>query len=569
MQISENKVMVLGGWGLVGMAICRQILQESPSELIVHSLNEWEAKEACDELSKVAHGDTVIKPYWGNIFVRDAMQDLSRMEILDNDTYRGWLIDDTMEDLSEDVLGRSYLYRTIDKIRPNILIDCVNSATAVAYQDVFRGYHNLKGELQSFKQTKTYSDNLVAEVEKILCTLYIPQLIRHVQVMYESMRRSKTGFYLKIGTSGTGGMGLNIPYTHSEEKPSRTLLSKSTVAGAHSMLMFLMARTPDAPITKEIKPTAAIAWKRIAYGDILKGNKPVELYDCPLENAVSLGGKLDLKDATPAVKLDGQVLKSVFVDTGENGTFSFGEFSAISSSGQMELVTPEEIARNVVYEIKGGNTGHDIINALDNATMGPTYRAGVMRQAALAKMRALMEEHDCESVAFELLGPPRLSKLLYEAHLLKKVCGTMQEIRKVDAETLADRVDALVSENRELRSSILSIGIPILLKDGLSLLRGPQIKIPPFRGSHELETTPESIEVWAKAGWVDLRVKNMQKWKQRIELVFKEIDSIPEDDTSSRFERDRNFWLDDKELNIGKVVGWLFSDEEHGLRMKG
>ena len=35
--------------------------------------------------------------------------------------------------------------------------------------------------------------------------------------------------------------------------------------------------------------------------------------------------------------------------------------------GQMEFITPEEIARVVVYEIKGGNTGHDVIDALDNS----------------------------------------------------------------------------------------------------------------------------------------------------------------------------------------------------------
>ena len=84
---------------------------------------------------------------------------------------------------------------------------------------------------------------------------------------------------MKIGTSGTGGMGLNIPYTHSEEKPSRVLLSKSALAGAHTLLLFLMARTPDGPITKEIKPAAAIAWKRIGYGEILRGGRPVPLYD--------------------------------------------------------------------------------------------------------------------------------------------------------------------------------------------------------------------------------------------------------------------------------------------------
>ena len=568
MEIRDKKVMVLGGWGLVGMAICREVLKEKPRDLIVLSMTEEQSREACEELRRTCDSDTAIEPFWGNMFVREAMQGLSRTEILENEKYRNWLIEDTMEELSEEVLQRSYLFKTIDRFRPNILIDCVNSATAVAYQDVFRGYYNLKGELLEFKKAKAYSEKFVSEVEKILCTLYIPQLIRHVQVIYEAMRRSKTGFYVKIGTSGTGGMGLNIPYTHSEEKPSRTLLSKSSVAGAHSMLMFLMARTPDAPITKEIKPTAAIAWKRIAYGDILKGNRPVELYDCPPANAIRLDQALKLEDSQAAVRLDGKTLKSVFVDTGENGIFSYGEFSAISSSGQMELVTPEEIAWNVIYEIKGGNTGHDIINALDNATMGPTYRAGIMRQAALSKMLDLMKRHKCDSVAFELLGPPRLSKLLYEAHLLKQICGTMEKLRSTPSEKLSEKLEALITRDVEQRSAILSIGIPILLRDGKRLLRGPLIKIPAFRGQHALEVTSQTINSWANDGWVDLRAENMEKWKHRIELIFEEFESIPDSDSSSRFERDRVFWLEDNELNIGKVVGWIFSNEERGLRMK-
>lgn len=568
MEIEGKKVMVLGGWGLVGMAICRQILDENPRELVVLSLTESEAKEACEILRATQKTDAVITPQWGNIFVRDTMQGLSRVEILEDDRYRNWLIEDIMEGLSEELLRRSYLYQTVNGVRPDILIDCINSATAVAYQDVFQGYYHLKGELQAFKQNKTYSEHFVTEVEKILCTLYIPQLIRHVQILYEAMRRSSTGFYVKIGTSGTGGMGLNIPYTHSEEKPSRTLLSKSSVAGAHSMLLFLMARTPDAPITKEIKPTAAIAWKRIAYGEIKKNGRAVELYDCPSEKAITLGDRFDTRDAHNAVKLDGKVLKSVFVDTGENGIFSYGEFSAISSAGQMELVTPEEIAKNVVYEIRGGNTGHDIINALDNATMGPTYRAGLMRQSALETMQELMKEHDCESVAFELLGPPRLSKLLYEAHVLKKICGSMANIQETDSDTLADKAEALIQSDQDLRVSMLSIGIPILLKDGQRLLRGPEIKIPSFRGEYERDITPESVNAWARDGWVDLRASNLEKWKERIKLIFEEIESIPEGDTSSRFERDRSYWLKDEELNIGKVVGWIFSNEEHGRRMK-
>ena len=100
-----------------------------------------------------------------------------------------------------------------------------------------------------------------------------------MQILYGGMMDAGTRAYFKVGTSGTGGMGLNVPYTHSEEKPSRVLLSKSAMAGAQSMLLFLMARTPGAPITKEIKPAAAIAWKKIAHGPIYRGRKPIYLVE--------------------------------------------------------------------------------------------------------------------------------------------------------------------------------------------------------------------------------------------------------------------------------------------------
>lgn len=571
MEIRNKRVLVLGGWGLVGMAVCRKILHEAPDELIVASLTEGEAREAVTRLKAESKSDLRVTPYWGNIFVRETLQSKARTEILSDPALRNMLIEDVLDELSEAILERSSLYQVIQRYRPQVIVDCVNSATALAYQDVFASYYRLKQHLGHVKAQQSYDAAFVNEVEKLLCTLYVPQLIRHVQILYEAMRRFRTEVYCKVGTSGTGGMGLNIPYTHSEEKPSRVLLSKSSIAGAHSLLLFLMARTPDAPITKEVKPTAAIAWKGINYGPIHKHGKPIPLLDCPPERAFTLDKTLDLHVAANAIKwepLNNEVLQSVYVDTGENGIFSLGEFTAISDSGQMEFITPEEIAKSVIYEIKGGNTGHDIINALDNAVMGPTYRAGILRSKVLSRMKELVKEHDCNSVAFELLGPPRLSKLLFEAHLLKLVCGTLEAVHNGNAQAIANRIEALLTSDRKLRAEIISIGIPILLQDGKRLLRGPEIKIPPFKGNEQLEITPTSIEHWAHEGWVDLRVKNIVDWQKRTQKIYHEIQDIPEDDTSSQFERDRRYWLEDETIDVGKIVGWIFSNEEKGLRMK-
>ncbi|HEY4612377.1 MAG TPA: short-chain dehydrogenase, partial [Bacteroidota bacterium] len=408
--------------------------------------------------------------------------------------------------------------------------------------------------------------DLLDATEKLLATQYVPQLIRHAQLLYRSMQRVGTSIYVKIGTSGTGGMGLNIPYTHSEERPSSVLLSKSAVAGAHTMLLFLMGRTPDAPITKEVKPTAAIAWKKIGYGEIKKRGKAIELVDCPPEQGIALKGALQLRPDKQVWRDLKEPLRSVFIDTGENGIFSRSEFEAIATPGQMQYVTPEEIAEHVIFEIRGGNTGHDVINALDNATMGPTYRAGFLYDKALSQLKSLEEKHKTRSIAFEILGPPRLSKLLYEAYLLQRVFGTMNAVVKTPAKELSRRVEAEIRKNKAMRSSIISIGIPILLSDGKTLLRGYDMKIPPYRGENELPISTTSIDLWAHDGWVDVRLENMERWIWRFATVMRDANSVT--DTSSRHMRNREFWNHFEDIDPGKLAGWIFSEEEHGKRMK-
>jgi NAD(P)-dependent dehydrogenase (short-subunit alcohol dehydrogenase family) len=568
MDIQKKTVLVLGGWGLVGSAICRKITEEHPKRIIVTSLLESEARDAVATLRREfpAAAKTYFVPWWGNIFVRHSLKDTPRDEILNNPATRSMLIDDMVDELTSKVLERSSLFQLLIKHKPDIVIDCINSATGIAYQDIFHSAREVR------KAIKNHSANnhqqLIDSAERLLATQYTPQLIRHIQTFYRSMQRVKTTIYLKIGTSGTGGMGLNIPYTHSEERPSSVLLSKSAVAGAHTMLLFLMGRTPDAPITKEVKPTAAIAWKKIGYGEIKKRGKAIQLVDCPPENGITLKGKLKLREENKVWQDMKKSLSSVFIDTGENGIFSRAEFEAIATPGQMQYVTPEEIAEHVIYEIKGGNTGHDVINALDNATMGPTYRAGFLFESALKQLKSLEKKHNVDSIAFEILGPPRLSKLLFEAYLLRLVIRDMKAVLKTPAKELSRRIETEVRRNKQLRSQIISIGIPILLSDGTTLLRGSDIKIPPFRGENDLSISTDSVNAWAHDGWVDLRQTNMERWKWRFETITKDMDQIPTDETSSRHMRTKEFWNNFEEIDPGKLAGWIFSEEEHGKRMK-
>ena len=541
LNIDGKKVLVLGGYGLVGRAVCRELLERRPRQIQIHSLLQEESETARTELLPEA-GDTEISMSSGDIF-----------GLLDGETRREqiWA---QLKTLRDEDLPTYRLYDLLTKGRPEIVIDCVNTATGIAYRDVYKATNQVWAEIES-----TGVED--GSIEDLLEALYVPRLIRHIQVLYRGMIDADTGVYFKVGTSGTGGMGLNVPYTHSEEKPSRVLLSKSAVAGAHSMLLFLMARTPDAPITKEIKPAAAIAWKKISRGPIYRKRKAIMMVEATPR---PIGETFSTIDAD-AAKVTDQHLETAYIDTGENGIFSLEEFALLTTARQMEFVTPEEIAQYLVFEIEGGNTGHDIINALDNAVLGPTYRAGLMRHWALERLNELERQGDAKSVAFEMLGPPRNSKLLFEAHLLREAFGTMTAVRESSPEEVTAALNKLVLENPKIATEVVSVGIPILLASG-EVLRGEEVIVPSDADNEPV--TPELLEAWVKDGWVDLRPENCKRWFDRFHAIRNEVIAIPEGDTSSRHLRDRRFWHDERRIQPGKIVGWILSVEEQGARTK-
>lgn len=356
MHIQNRRILILGGFGLVGTAVCRELLKRSPGSLYIHSLRLSEAERAREQLAAEC-GITELHVCEGDIFARKDDGESAAERLFHQ-----------VGSLRDGDLPSYTLYRLLTEIQPDIVIDCVNTATGIAYRNIFRAAEQACNALEN-------GDPEGKSMEHLLESLYIPRLIRHIQVLYRGMTDCATGVYIKVGTTGTGGMGMNVPYTHSEEKPSRMLLSKSALAGAHSMLLFLMARTPDAPITKELKPAAAIAWKSIGYGPISRKDGPIRMVNA---RPMPLGKAFSTLDPA-AAELRDDVMENVYIDTGENGIFSLEEFSALTTSEQMEFITPEEIAAQLVYEIEGGNTGFDIMNALDNTIMGPSYRAGLMR----------------------------------------------------------------------------------------------------------------------------------------------------------------------------------------------
>ncbi len=551
MELRDQTILLLGGAGLVGLAVARRMLDFGPGRLVVASLRRDEAEEAVGLLREDPRSEGVeIEPSWGDLFVPADSSLRPRAEVLADEAARGRFIEDLYGELTEEVFTRSALGRLLTEVSPSVVVDSVNTAGALAYQDAFRSAAGLREMAETGNVDR-------AAVETHLASLYLPQLIRHTQVALEGMKRADTRMYVKIGTAGTGGMGLNVPFTHSEERPSRVLLAKAGLAGAQSLLLFLMSRTPGAPAVKEIKPTAAISWKSLGYGPITRGDGPLMRCDAtrPLSVEEALSG------STPdAWTVMDEPLTGVYVDSGENGLFAPSEFETLTALGLMEYVTPEEIAENVIREIRGIPSGRDVVAALDASTMGPTYRAGILRGQALERMEALEEAHGVQGVAYEMLGPPRLSKLLFEAAILQRLFGTVDSAAGLDPEATARRAGELVSADDDLRQRIVTIGLPILLPDGVSMLRGPRLKVVPEED--------ESVEaqVLIDRGWVDLRAANWERWRERIQGYRAEL--LARDPLDAGSHGDHEYGEATGRIRPGRMGAWIFRYEDQGERIK-
>jgi len=567
---------------MVGVQVAREVARElSPKRIVIAAVSEAEVKSALAFLRDQLGDGIDIVGEWGNIFVPEELKGLDRVSLVENREYYDKLFDSVFR--REVSYQTSALYKLVAKYKPEIVIDSINTATAISYQNEFELAIETKELIDGFRDRtgdipRDELEPLFATIRKLLIAQGIPQIARHILLLQETLKNTNVQTYVKVGTTGTGGMGLNIPYTHSEDKPSLTLLAKSAIGFAHTGLLFLMARTPGASedeqsaIVKEVKPGAMIGFRRVEKRHIgVRGETTGAAYLLePHEE--TLGAQLQLRDDAQYERFEGRdvPLEVIGADTGENGFFSIGEFQAITFPRQMEYVTPEEVARTVVLEILGASTGRDVLAAIDGAITEPSYRAGVLRDHAIRQMQTLeaQKRGEVPSIAVGHLGPPRLSKLLAEGYLIRQAAGTSKiiEIAAIDAVEMQRRVEDYLAENPAVTSTVVRVGTPILReRDGrLTITRGPRISIPAVVAGHSLvDLNDERIEQYAASGWVDLRLSNFERWQRRL------TNAKPGD-----IERYGSAAFDAKRypgdtFEPGDFVGWLFVNEADEQKIYG
>src|SRR5262245_7021762 len=124
MDIRGRTVLILGGYGLVGQAVARRLLQEAPRRLILLSLKEEEARQAVASIAAEA-GGVSLDAAWGDIFAFSDLKDRPRREVFSEPALRARLIDSLVDPLSESAAAEYFLHRLVSETRPDIIVDAV------------------------------------------------------------------------------------------------------------------------------------------------------------------------------------------------------------------------------------------------------------------------------------------------------------------------------------------------------------------------------------------------------------------------------------------------------------
>ena len=546
-MITGGRILVIGA-GQIGETVANKLLELKPELVVAHTYTLQEAQEVSSMLSRSVSSSTTLATSWRDLFSPFSLSQVLEESLRDTSENRRVLTNFFYGHLTEEVVQGSTIYQLVKKWQPNVVVDGVNTATVCGYEDdPYTTPRHLIELLGADSSEKT-----IDLAEKLLLSSFVPKLVRFVQTLYRAMLDFEVERYVKVSTTGLGGMGINIKYTHgdvNEEGMSSGILGKVSAAGVLHQLLWSIAHSPKIDV-KIVVPAALVGWEPVRFGKFHSNGSFPKLVDCEVPIDVPFGSSLK---STNGVDLEGY-LEIPYVDSGENSAYSLGEMAAITALGQMGSVTREEVADAVIQAIEG-STRHDILAAMDAALLGPSYNAAFQRNVVLKHIADLELAEGAPSIATGNLGPT-VAKHLFELHILKAVAGSVENLLETDASSLATKASEFVLGNRQVRRQILSLGLPILLDNG-EILLGTYWIVPNSTDNQEVDQA--KVDSWARQGWVDLRVSQISSWLGRIKLVGTDIE---EKRSSSQVILNRNWQSVVLEgFNVGEILAYVYSME--------
>lgn len=630
------RVLCLGGAGQTGKEVCRQLMEKGVEAVILHDLETPRCEAVIRDLRAAVPGaaGTELVASAGNLFHPASMGTWrfvpgggrfprvcrespppggvapeDRSDLLES------LLDSRLGAFRPEIVRASLIWNLVENYRPQVIVDAINTATVLGYRgdtiqtgrDITELSHRILATLREGSadplpvealagraaalapeaSARLTRDLMRAWLASLRMTAFLDtaMLIRFVQCLHALFLgeggTAVPGFqrYVKVHTTGLGGMGFNIRYTHGdtgEPGLSTKLLGKVCATGSFTQLLLTLAHTPGCDV-RVVVPATLVGW--VDPGDAqIRGERqrwdergplfdrgPLPLVDS--EEPVPCDGSLSLfqalRDSDRRVSETGEVLEVPYLSSGENNPYAVEDIQAVSALGQMGCVTKEEVSL-AVLDCIAGDSRYDILAAIDSALLLPTRSAAIERDRHIQSVRSRRppgSRHRLPSVSLANLGPTT-AKLLYEIEILRACFGTVERVAREATEMdMTLGACSYILEEGEgalLRRQILSLGIPIFLRKGpgkAGLLLGRRLLFPDPRDraglDRKLDPDDPVVQSWLARGWIDLSGPRMAWWKAR----FQEVD------TSLRAEHPvfRDWFPPNEPFSAGRFLGYLYS----------
>ena len=520
------------GTGQIGRAILNKIVQSGPKKIVVHNLTENESALLCKKYSSIYPKIKFISSY-GNIFMPYDLKDLNNKNLYDESKN---IINYFYSEINQSILERSTIATLIKKYKPSLIVDAINTAT------VLGNAYNPENSL------KCYKENPLDCAEKIMVDDYTTKLINFIYSLKYGIETYGVKKYIKVSTTGLGGMGINMPYTHGDNPKmnlSSALMGKISASGVLHQLLWNLAHTMGNNISLIIPGTF------VGYDSVK--NEPIEtdkglLFRRILPKSYNLLKQKKIK-YNEAVTED--YLEFPVVRAGENHVYSKLELNVLTAIGQMEGITKEEVANKVVDCING-KSSHDILVALDNAMLNPTYLGREM----IYDISRNFDKCKCKlGIATGNLGVT-LSKKLYELYLIKMAYSTIDDLKKAKIDKIVEKTNQQL--NKAIIEESISLGIPIL-DYNYNFYVGDYSLYPSV--NDESTVNEKNINKWAKIGWVDLRKENIKFLVDMLVRVYEdalEKSKICDNDIYFNFKKIEN------EYDIAEYLAYYNNLEKKG-----
>ena len=539
------KTVLVLGVGQIGKAITRRIIEHRPERIILHNLTKTESDYCCEYFSKYCK-DIELIPSYGDVFLPFKFNKLTTME--EQLKNKDELLKFFYSDLGPEIIKKSTLYKLVQKWQPDIIIDAINSGTVLG--------NHYKPELILSKVSSNENIDINTSAEMLLND-FVPKAINFVYSLKLVMEDFKVDKYMKVSTTGIGGMGMNMPYTHGDTPRSSlsfALMGKISAAGVLHQLLWNLSHTTHLNITLLI-PSTFVGYDFTKF-------EPIET-DVGLIKKIKQAKKISLKEGEQLTFVNGtsdEYLEFPVVRAGENHVYSLYELSALTSLGQMEAITKEEVA-NAAMEDICGTSKKNLLNYMDAGMLCPTFAGKAMVEKIKSEIHTLMAQHNTTSIATGNLGAT-VAKRLYELYMIKKACPTVSELKKISIEKLHQKIVESLEDNSTILKEMLSLGLPVMTDDE-NLYIGEYSLFPDK--DCDLTITSEHLEKWINVGWVDLRIKNILFLRKTILDVYRDAQQVLEE---KRFVLNRDVSAIHNDYDIGEVLAYYYNLQEKGRKTR-